>query len=104
MLEDALERSRPALVARLRQGARCVRNRLIWQLGQRHFRGGSLRARARGLIAAARLYRDGEWQRHRALAAPPDAIVGTARELLWRAFKAYQPFPLGARTIEGLIR
>ena len=83
-------------------GAAAQRNELIYQLGQRFFRNGSLRARARALIAAAKLYRDGEWRHHRALTAPPDSIAGTARELMWRAFKAHE-FPFGQRTIENSV-
>ena len=104
VLEDAAERCRPALAARLRRKRWAARNSSIYQLGlqQQHFREGSLRARACALIAAAKLYRDGQWVHHRALAAPPASIIGTVNEVLWRAFKT-GPFPR-QRMVEGLIR
>ena len=104
VLEDAALRCRPALAARLRQEALRTRNGLVYELGRLYFPDGSLRARASALIAAAKLYRSASWRHHRALAAPPDSIVGTDRELLWRSFKACERFPLGTRTIENLIR
>ena len=100
VLEDAAERHRPALAARLRRDAMRTRNRIIFELGAKYFADGSLRARAAALIAAARAYEQGEWRHHRALAAPPDCIVGTARKAR-RVFKS-GPFPFGERTVEGI--
>ena len=59
VLEDAAERRRPALAARLRREALAERNRLLHELGRRFFPGGTLRARARRLIAAVDALRNG---------------------------------------------
>ena len=58
---------------------------------------------ARLIRTAALRYAASAWLRDREHACMPDAYRGTAKELLWRAFKSGAPMPVGERQLRTIL-
>lgn len=63
----------------------------------------SLTARARQIKQLAFRYAAGAWCRDRRLDDMPRAYAGTAKELIWEAFRSGAPMPLSERQIRNII-
>ena len=79
------------------------RDELIRELAATYY-AGSPRARAMALLADATAYQTTAWRVHKRSVRCLDEIRGTARELLWAAFKTHPRFPTSWRMIWNLIR
>ena len=60
-------------------------------------------ARAREINIRAVRYAASAWRHDRRRGDMPPAYAGTARELLWRAFRSGAPMPLGERQLRNII-
>lgn len=91
-------------VVATRRAAIQQRDAWVRRLAAEHYAGAaSDRAKALAVLSAANAYRAGEWRHHRLLTACPPPIIGTPRELLWRAFRLSRKFPSSLRAIQGIL-
>ncbi len=97
----ALKHHARAVDAELRQQGLHQRDDLIRTIAERFT--GSVRARGRAVLDAAKSYAAGPWRHHRASTICPETIRGTVTEHLWRAFKSHPTFPTWLRQIQSII-
>lgn len=88
----------------LSRAARQQRDEWVRRLAAEHHAAEpSVRAQASAVLAEARSYAAGEWRHHRLSTTCPPTIIGTPRELLWRAFRLSTKFPFSPRAIHGIL-
>jgi hypothetical protein len=80
-----------------------ARNSLLQQLGQYFYAGESISAQARQIYVATMRYACSAWRFDRDRDVLPAAYMGTAKELLWRAFKSGAPMPIGERQLRTIL-
>ena len=79
------------------------RDRALRELAQRFYANLSVAAKARKIHALTIRYAASAWRMDRQHADMPDHYRGTAKQFLWRAFRAGAAVPVSERTLRNIV-
>lgn len=80
-----------------------ARNAALQELGRCFYISESISAQARQIYLAAMRYAGSAWRFDRERDAMPAGYEGTAKALLWRAFKSGAQMPIGERQLRTIL-